>query len=196
MKASSLLVLFCLLTVTLCYTIGITPQECKASFKDSLPFIKAFYKKTYFLGKGVLTGVTLTTPILTENNADFKVETEHVRVIFQNIKLSLSGGAKVKGSPGSGYTKIGAVLDNFKYEVKFSVSSKKLENGKYEVKFSKTTESTPTFKIIKLTSKFTGMTEVEEELKNKVKSLDFTPYKAYLNKVASLVIETLPSHMK
>jgi hypothetical protein len=196
MKASSLLVLFCLLNVILCYTIGITDKELKASFKDSLNFIKAFHKKTYSLGKGVLTGVTLTNPILTENNVDFKVETEHVRVIFQNIKLTLSGGAKVKKSTFNEYTKISAVLENFKYEVKFSVSSKKLETGKYEVKFSKTSESTPTFKIAKITSKFTGLTEIEEQLKNNEKSLDFTPYKAYLNKIASLVIETLPSHMK
>ena len=196
MKASSLLVLFCLLSVILCYTIGITDKELKASFKDSLSFIKAFHKKTYSLGKGVLTGVTLTNPILTENNVDFKVETEHVRVIFQNIKLTLSGGGKVKKSTVNEFTKFSADLENFKYEVKFSVSSKKLETGKYEVKFSKTAESTPTFKITKLTSKFTGLTDIEEQLKNNVKGLDFTPYKNYLNKIASLVIETLPFHMK
>ena len=40
------------------------------------------------------------------------------------------------------------------------------------------------------------MTDLEEQIKNKIKALDFTPYKAYLNKIASLVIETLPSHMK
>ena len=83
MKASSLLVLFCLLSVILCYTIGITDKELKASFKDSLNFIKAFHKKTYSLGKGVLTGATLTNPILTENNVEFKVGTEYVRVIFK-----------------------------------------------------------------------------------------------------------------
>ena len=196
MKASSLLVLFCLLNVILCYTIGITDKELKASFKDSLTFIKAFHTKTYSIGKGVLTAVTLTNPVLTENNVNFKVETQHVKVIFQNIKLTLSGGGKVKKSTFNEFTKFSADLENFKYEVKFSVASKKLETGKYEVKFSKTAESTPTFKITKLTSKFTGLTDIEEQLKNNVKGLDFTPYKNYLNKIASLVIETLPSHMK
>jgi len=196
MKASSLLVLFCLLNATLCYTLGITPKECKASFKDGLGFIKAFHKTTYYLGKGGLSGAVLTTPILTENNVDFKVETEHIRVIFQNINLSISGVTRVKKSDFNEFTKVGAVLENFKYEVKFSVVSKKLETGKYEVKSSKTEESTPSFKITKFTSKFTGMTDLEEQLKNKIKNLDFTPYKAYLNKIASLVIETLPSHMK
>lgn len=196
MKASSLLVLFCLLNVIFCYTLGITPKECKDSFKDGLGFIKAFHKTTYSLGKGALSSVALTTPILTENNVDFKVETEHIRVIFQNLKLSLSGITKIKKSDFNEITKVGAVLENFKYEVKFSVASKKLETGKYEVKSSKTEESTPTFKITKLTSKFTGMNDLEEQLKNKIKNLDFTPYKAYLNKIASLVIETLPSHMK
>jgi len=121
MKASSLLVLFCLLSVTLCYTIGITANELKASLEDSLPSIKAFHKRTYSLGKGVLTGAILTNPILTENNFDFKVETEHVKVILQNIKLTLSGGAQVKKSV---YTKISAILENFGYEV-YSVSLQK-----------------------------------------------------------------------
>ena len=96
MKASSLLVLFCLLNVIFCNTLGITAQECKASFKDGLGFIKAFHKTTYSLGKGGLSAVALTTPILTENNVDFKVETEHIRVIFQNIKLTLFGVTKSK----------------------------------------------------------------------------------------------------
>ena len=196
MKASSLLVLFCLLSVILCDTTGVTVQALKASFKDGLSFIKAFHKKTYTLGKNILTKVTLSNPLLTENNVDFKVENDHVKVIFQNMKLTLSGNAKIKKSQFSELTKFGALLENTKFEVTFSVSSTKLSTGKYEVKSSKTSESALTFKISKLTSKFTGLTDIEEQLKTKINTLDYTDYKNELVKIATLVLETLPSHMK
>lgn len=87
MKACSFLVLFCLLSVILCDTTGVTVQALKASFKEGLSFMKAFHQKTYGLGKNILTRVILTNPLLTENNVDFKVESGLVRVIFQNIRL-------------------------------------------------------------------------------------------------------------
>ena len=196
MKASSLLVLFCLLSVILCDTTGITVQALKASFKDGLSFMKAFHKKSYTLGKGILTRVTLSNPLLTENNVDFKVENGHVKVIFQNMKPTLSGNAKIKKSEFAELTKFGAHLENTKFEVTYSVSSQKLSSGKYEVKFSKTSESPLSFKITKLTSKFTGLTDIEEQLKSKINAIDFTPYKNDLVKIANLVLETLPNHMK
>ena len=196
MKASSLLVLFCLLSVILCDTTGITVQALKSSFKDGLSYIKAFHTKFYTLGKGILTKVTLTNPLLTENNVDFKIENGHVKVIFQNMKLTLSGNARVKKSQFTESTKLGAHLENTKFEVTYSVSSQKLSSGKYEVKFSKTSESPLSFKITKLTSKFTGLTDIEEQLKTKINALDFTEYKNDLVKIANLVLETLPSHMK
>ena len=196
MKASSLLVLFCLLSVILCDTTGITVQALKASFKDGLSFMKAFHKKTYTLGRTILSRVTLSNPLLSENNLDFKVENGHVKVIFQNMKLTLSGNARVKKSQFTESTKLGAHLENTKFEVTYSVSSQKLSSGKYEVKFSKTSESPLSFKITKLTSKFTGLTDIEEQLKTKINALDFTEYKNDLVKIANLVLETLPTHMK
>ena len=196
MKASSLLVLFCLLSVILCDTTGITVQALKASFKDGLSFMKAFHKKSYTLGKGILTRVTLSNPLLTENNVDFKVENGHVKVIFQNMKPTLSGNSKIKKSQFAELTKFGAHLENTKFEVTFSVSSQKLSTGKFEVKFSKTSESAFTFKITKLTSKFTGLPDIEDQLKTKINALDFTAYKNDLVKIANLVLETLPTHMK
>ena len=196
MKASSLLVLFCLLSVILCDTTGITTQALKSSFKDGLSYIKAFHTKFYTLGKGILTKVTLTNPLLTENNVDFKIENGHVKVIFQNMKLTLSGNAKIKKSQFTELTKFGAHLENTKFEVTYNVSSQKLSSGKYEVKFSKTFESALTFKVAKLTSKFTGLTDIEDQLKTKIIALDFTAYKNDLVKIANLVLETLPNHMK
>ena len=196
MKACSLLVLFCLLSVIICDTTGITVQALKDSFKESLPFVKAFHKPTISLGKGALTGLTLKNPLLTEKNADFKVENGHVTVTFHNIKFTLQGGAKVKGTHSSEYTRVTADIENFKFEIGYSVSSKKLSTGKYEVKSTKATESNPTYKLVKISSKFNGMATMEEQIKNKFKNLDFTPYKTYLVKIANLVLETLPSHMK
>lgn len=196
MKACSFLVLFCLLSVILCDTTGVTVQALKASFKEGLSFMKAFHQKTYGLGKNILTRVILTNPLLTENNVDFKVESGLVRVIFQNIRLQLSGNAKIKKSQFTQYTSVGAILDNAKFEIGYTVSSNKLSTGKYEVKFSKTSESALTYKITKLTSKFNGLADIEEQLKTKIQSLDYSPYKNYLVKIANLVLETLPNHMK
>ena len=196
MKACSLLVLFCLLSVILCDTTGITVEALKASFKDGLSFMKAFHQKTYNLGKTNINKATLTNPLLTEQNVDFKVEKGLVRVIFQNIKLQLSGSTSVQKSQFVQYTNLGAILDSTKFEIGYTVSSTKLSTGKYEVKFSKTSQSEFTYKISKLTSKFTGFPDIEEQLKTKIKKLDFTPYKNYLVKIANLVLETLPNHMK
>ena len=196
MKACSLLVLFCLLSVILCDTTGITTIALKSSFKDGLTFMKAFHKSTYFLGKSLLNSYTLTTPTLKENNADFKVENGLVRVIFQNINLKISGNTVIKKSDFKQYTNVGATLENARFEIGYTVSSNKLSTGNYEVKYSKTSESTLTFKITKLTSKFTGLTDIEEQLKSKINNIDFTPYKNYLIKIANLVVETLPNHMK
>ena len=196
MKACSLLVLFCLLSVILCDTTGITTTALKSSFKDGLTFMKAFHKSTYILGKSLLNSYTLTNPILKENNADFKVENGLVRVIFQNINLKISGNTVIKKSDFKQYTNVGATLENARFEIGYTVSSNKLSTGNYEVKYSKTSESTLTFKITKLTSKFTGLTDIEEQLKSKINNIDFTPYKNYLIKIANLVIENLPNHMK
>ena len=196
MKACSLLVLFCLLSVILCDTTGITTTALKSSFKDGLAFMKAFHKKTYTLGRLFTNSYTLTNPILTENNADFKVENGLVRVIFQNINLKLNGYTQIKKSEFRETTNVGALLENARFEIGYTVSSNKLSTGKYEVKYSKVSESALTFKIVKLTSKFNGLTDIEEQLKAKINSLDFASYKNYLVKIANLVIETLPNHMK
>ena len=196
MKTCYLIGLFCLLSVILCDTHGVTVEALKASFKDGLNFIKAFHKKTYNLGKIGVTRATLTNPLLTEKNIDFKVESGLVRVLFQNIKLTLSGSAKIQKSQFKEYTNFGAHLESFKYELGYTVSSNKLTTGHYEVKYSKTSETGPSFNIVKLTSKFTGLPDIDEQLKNKIKALDFTPYKEYLKKIANLALETLPNHMK
>lgn len=196
MKASSLLVLFCLLSVILCDTTGVTKEALKASFEGGLNFMKAFHKTTYTLGKGIFNKYTLTNPLLAEENIDFKVENGLVRVIFQNIKLTLSGSATIRKSQFFQTTSVGATLDSTKYELGYTFSSTKLADGKYEVKFSKASESEFTYKIARLTSKFSGLTDLEDQLKARIQKLDFTVYKDYLKKIANLVLETLPSYMK
>ena len=193
----STLVFLSFLSVILCDIQGFTVQSLKDSYRDAIPFIKAFYKKTFSLARTTqLSGITLTNHMLTENNIEFKIDTGIVHFKFQKIALTVQGRGYLIKSAFKEFTNFSAKLNNVKYELSYSLNAKKIENGKYEVKYTKTGESSLSYDISRVSSKFNGLSDLEDQLKNQVNSLNYTPYKDYLKKIAELVLDTLPNHFK
>ena len=193
----SLLVLLCFLGVILCDIQGFTVQSLKDSYRDAIPFIKAFYKKSLTLAKTTqLSSITLNNYMLGENNIEFAIDSGIVHIKFQKIKLTLQGRGYLLKSAFKEFTNFSAKLSNVKYELSYSINAKKLETGKYEVKYTKTGESSLSYDISRVSSKFNGLSDLEAQLKNQVNSISYTPYKDYLKKIAQLILETLPNYFK
>ena len=193
----SLLVLLCFLGVILCDIQGFTVQSLKDSYKQAIPYIKAFYKKTLNLARTTqLSGIVLYNYMLGEDNIEFRIDSGIVHKKNKKIKLSLQGRGYLIKSTFKEYTNFSAKLNNVKYELSYSINAQKLENGKYEVIYRKAGETSFTYDISRVSSKFNGLSDLETQLKNQVNSLNFAPYKDYLKKIAELILETLPNYLK
>ncbi len=191
------LVFFCFLGVILCDIQGFTVQSLKDSFRQAIPYIKVFYKNELSLARtSQLSKITLFNQLLNENNIEFRIENGIVHIKFQKIKLKLQGRGYFIKSEFKEFTNFGAILSNVKYELAYSINAKKLETGKFEVKYNKVGESLFSYDISRVSSKFNGLSDLEAQLKNQVNSLNYTPYKNYLQKIAQLILETLPTFLK
>ena len=191
------LVFLCFLGVILCDIQGFTVQSLKDSFKQAIPYIKVFYKNELSLARtSQLSKITLFNQLLNENNIEFRIENGIVHIKFQKIKLKLQGRGYFIKSEFKEFTNFGAILSNVKYELAYSINAKKLETGKFEVKYNKVGESLFSYDISRVSSKFNGLSDLEAQLKNQVNSLNYTPYKNYLQKIAQLILETLPTFLK
>jgi len=191
------LVFFCFLGVILCDIQGFTIQSLKDSFRQAIPYIKVFYKNELSLARtSQLSKITLFNQLLNENNIEFRIENGIVHIKFQKIKLKLQGRGYFIKSEFKEFTNFGAILSNVKYELAYSINAKKLETGKFEVKYNKVGESLFSYDISRVSSKFNGLSDLEAQLKNQVNSLNYTPYKNYLQKIAQLILETLPTFLK
>lgn len=191
------LVFLCFLGVILCDIQGFTVQSLKDSFRQAIPYIKVFYKNELSLARtSQLSKITLFNQLLNENNFEFRIENGIVHIKFQKIKLKLQGRGYFIKSEFKEFTNFGAILSNVKYELAYSINAKKLETGKFEVKYNKVGESLFSYDISRVSSKFNGLSDLEAQLKNQVNSLNYTPYKNYLQKIAQLILETLPTFLK
>jgi len=191
------LVFLCFLGVILCDIQGFTVQSLKDSFRQAIPYIKVFYKNELSLARtSQLSKITLFNQLLNENNIEFRIENGIVHIKFQKIKLKLQGRGYFIKSEFKEFTNFGAILSNVKYELAYSINAKKLETGKFEVKYNKVGESLFSYDISRVSSKFNGLSDLEAQLKNQVNSLNYTPYKNYLQKIAQLILETLPTFLK
>ena len=191
------LVFLCFLGVILCDIQGFTVQSLKDSFRQAIPYIKVFYKNELSLARtSQLSSITLYNHLLNENNIEFKIDNGIVHITFRKIKLKLQGRGYLIKSEFKEFTNFAAILSNVKYELAYSINAKKLETGKFEVKYNKVGESLFSYDISRVSSKFNGLSDLEAQLKNQVNSLNYTPYKEYLQKIAQLILETLPTFLK
>ena len=88
-------------------------------------------------------------------------------------------------------TYIEAKMDTLKYELLYSVDTRKLETGEYKMDHTFVSETELSLKINKLSSQFDRMPDIEYQIKNQILSFDYTPYKDFLKKIPKLIFEIL-----
>jgi hypothetical protein len=151
--------------------------------------------------KEQLLELKFNSPSLILDNIQFRFDDYGLlHIKFVNLKATLTGKYIFR----LGFVGIGidftAQLSNFNWEQVFVVAKKDLGNGKLDIKFKPTEESAVNFNIFRFTSKRQNFEDfkfpLEQSIKNKLKTLDFTPVKAQLKKVAQLILETLQSDLK
>ena len=132
--------------------------------------------------------------MLSENNVNFKFYNGDLHIKFVNIHLSVTGRGFIKKSCLKEYTNFNAKC-NFSYELRYWFYLTKLEKGKYKVDYS-LRGTTFGIHLDRLTSKFDGLADIEKQLNGAFISINFTPYQNYLNKIATLILETVPNYLK
>ena len=205
MKVNSIfLITFCLLQVLNCETIGLNEQSLKNAAAKTLKYTRMYHQDSIKLN-GIknekIIDLKFNFPSLTLDKIQFRFDDYGLlHIKFVNLKATLTGKYIFR----LGFVGIGidftAQLSNFNWEQVFVVAKKDLGNGKIDIKFKPTEESAVNFNIFRFTSKRQNFEDfkfpLEQSIKNKLKTLDFTPVKAQLKKVAQLILETLQSDLK
>ena len=200
-----LLITFCLLQVLNCATVELNEQSLKNAADKTLKYARMYHQDSIKLNeikneKDQLIDLKFNSPSLILDNIQFRFDDYGLlHIKFVNLKATLTGKYIFR----LGFVGIGidftAQLSNFNWEQVFVVAKKDLGNGKLDIKFKPTEESAVNFNIFRFTSKrenFQELKVIDENLKLKLKTLDFTPVKAQLKKVAQLILETLQSDLK
>ena len=203
MKINSiLLITFCLLQVLNCATVGLNEQSLKNAAIKTLKYTRMYHQDTIKLNdKDVFTDLKFNYSPLASDNVQFRFdEYGLLHIKFINLKASIKGGYVFPVMFFKIFSEFTAQLNNFNWEQVFVVSQKDLGNGKLDIKFKSTEESAVNFSIFRFTSKRQNFQELklplEQNIKYKLKTLDFTPVKTQLKKVAQLILETLQSDLK
>ena len=199
-----LLITFCLLQVLNCATVELNEQSLKNAAAKTLKYTRMYHQDSIKLN-GIknekIIDLKFNFPSLTLDNIQFRFDDYGLlHIKFVNLKATLTGKYIFR----LGFVGIGidftAQLSNFNWEQVFVVAKKDLGNGKLDIKFKPTEESAVNFNIFRFTSKRQNFEDfkfpLEQSIKNKLKTLDFTPVKAQLKKVAQLILETLQSDLK
>jgi len=199
MKINSiLLITFCLLQVLNCATVGLNEQSLKNAAIKTLKYARMYHQDTIKLNdKDVFTDLKFNYSPLTSDNIQFRFdEYGLLHIKFINLKTSIKGGYVFPVMFFKIFSEFTAQLNNFNWEQVFVVSQKDLGNGKLDIKFKSTEESSVNFSIFKYTVKNNDIKDKMKEQIIKLKTLDFTPVKTELKKVAQLILETLQSDLK
>ena len=199
MKINSiLLITFCLLQVLNCATVGLNEQSLKNAAIKTLKYARMYHQDTIKLNdKDVFTDLKFNYSPLASDNVQFRFdEYGLLHIKFINLKASIKGGYVFPVMFFKIFSEFTAQLNNFNWEQVFVVSQKDLGNGKLDIKFKSTEESAVNFSIFKYTVKNNDIKDKMKEQIIKLKTLDFTPVKTELKKVAQLILETLQSDLK
>ena len=199
MKINSiLLITFCLLQVLNCATVGLNEQSLKNAAIKTLKYTRMYHQDTIKLNdKDVFTDLKFNYSPLASDNIQFRFdEYGLLHIKFINLKTSIKGGYVFPVMFFKIFSEFTAQLNNFNWEQVFVVSQKDLGNGKLDIKFKSTEESAVNFSIFKYTVKNNDIKDKMKEQIIKLKTLDFTPVKTELKKVAQLILETLQSDLK
>ena len=199
MKINSiLLITFCLLQVLNCATVGLNEQSLKNAAIKTLKYARMYHQDTIKLNdKDVFTDLKFNYSPLASDNIQFRFdEYGLLHIKFINLKTSIKGGYAFPVMFFKIFSEFTAQLNNFNWEQVFVVSQKDLGNGKLDIKFKSTEESAVNFSIFKYTVKNNDIKDKMKEQIIKLKTLDFTPVKTELKKVAQLILETLQSDLK
>ena len=208
MKVNSiLLIIFCLLQVLNCATVGVNEQSLKNAAAKTLKYTRMYHEASLKLNdlksdeRNQLLELKFSYPSLTSDNIQFRFDDYGLlHIKFANIRASITGKNYFKFALFPILIDFTAQLSNFNWEQVFIVAKKDLGNGKLDIKFKPTEESAVNFSIFRFTSKRQNFQELklplEQNIKYKLKTLDFTPVKTQLKKVAQLILETLQSDLK
>ena len=199
MKINSiLLITFCLLQVLNCATVGLNEQSLKNAAIKTLKYARMYHQDTIKLNdKDVFTDLKFNYSPLASDNIQFRFdEYGLLHIKFINLKTSIKGGYVFPVMFFKIFSEFTAQLNNFNWEQVFVVSQKDLGNGKLDIKFKSTEESSVNFSIFKYTVQNNDIKDKMKEQIIKLKTLDFTPVKTELKKVAQLILETLQSDLK
>ena len=208
MKANSiLLITFCLLQVLNCATDGVNEQSLKNAAAKTLKYTRMYHQDSLKLNdlkideKSQFLELKFSYPSLTSDNIQFRFDDYGLlHIKFVNLRASITGKNYFKFGLFPIKTDFTAQLSNYNWEQVFIVAKKDLGNGKLDIKFKPTEESAVNFSVFRFTSNRQNMKDfpfpIEQSIKFKLKSLDFTPVKNQLKKVAQLILETLQSDLK
>ena len=202
MKINSiLLITFCLLQVLNCATVGLNEQSLKNAAIKTLKYTRMYHQDSIKLNdKDQFSELKFNYPSLTSDNIQFRFdEYGLLHIKFINLKTSIKGGYAFPVMFFKIFSEFTAQLNNFNWEQVFVVSQKDLGNGKLDIKFKSTEESAINFNVFRFTSnrnRFKDFKPIDLNIQSKIKTLDFTPVKTELKKVAQLILETLQSDLK
>ena len=202
MKFNSILfITFCLLQALICSTVGLNEQSLKDAATKTLKYSRVYHQGTTKLeDKGILQNVKFNYSPLTLDNIQFRFDEYgllHIR--FANLKATVEGNRKI--GRFTSFKVFSAKINNFSWEQVFVVSKRDLGNGKLDIKYKPTEESPVNFSITLHNQNNSPDKKKFNEAMEKftlasLKSLDFTPIKNQLKKVAQLILETLQSDLK
>ena len=201
-----LLITFCLLQVLNCATVELNEQSLKNAADKTLKYARMYHQDSIKLNeikneKDQLIDLKFNSPSLTLDNIQFRFDDYGLlHIKFVNLKATITGKNIFRLAFFGIGIEFTAHLSDFNWEQVFVVAKKDLGNGKLDIKFKPTEESAVNFNIFRFTSKRQNFENLklplEQNIKNKLKTLDFTPVKAQLKKVAQLILETLQTDLK
>ena len=202
---SMLLIIFCLLQALNSSTDGLNEESLIDVTSQILKYAKIYNEQFLYLeDKENLHDLKLYCPPLILDNFKFSFdENGNLHIIFVNIKLVVSG----KYNYGIGFSNIvndfSAALNNFYWEMVFSVSKEELEDGKLDVTFKQIATSELKFDVF-LPNKNALEIKVDdvsysigESLTQQLKkNINYYPLERQLQKVAISILQTIQSDLK
>ena len=190
---SILLIIFCLLQVLICSTVGLNEQSLKDATIKTLKYINEFYQGTIkFKDKKPFSGLQFTYAPLSIDNIQFKFdEYKLLHIKYVNLKATIEGKYKYR-KIFEFSTRFTAQLSNFNWEQVFVAAQDNLANGKIDIKFKSHQESAFNFNIFRLTS---TNAKYEEDIKKNLLTFDYEPLRVQLRKLSNLIFETLQTDL-
>ena len=202
---SMLLIILCLLQALNSSTDGLNEESLIDATTRILKYAKIYHEELMKLeDKENLHDLQMYCPTLILDNIKFSFDEDgNLHIKFVNLKIVVSG----KYNFGIGFSNIvndfSAVLNNFYWEMVFSVSKEELEDGKLDVKFKLIASSEFKYDVFLLSKnaleiKAQNVTySIEDSLTDLLKKkIGFTPLVNQLKKVSQLILLTIQSDLK